>query len=88
MFLPLVGLLPLAFDNPPTPPPGFDKFLSALAWVRWLGFGFALIALIVFALRLVKQHHHGEPVQLDGLGVVLLAIVIIAAAPGIVSFFM
>lgn len=79
-------LLPLEIPNPaPAMPPGFDKFVSVMAWVKWI----ALIALVVILIAtgvMMAVDRQGGTEYMTKLGKIVIAAIIVTAAVAIVGF--
>jgi len=92
LFAAALGLSSLpTIDVPPAaPPPGADSVLMVLSWIFWIA-GVAGIAGIIFvAITMFFAHRqgHGAPEFVAKLGVVIIALILVASASGIVSLFL
>lgn len=82
----------IAGGNVPDPgngsaPPGFDKFIAVLGWVKWLALGIAIVGIIIIGAKLTIDNRRGEGGQhLGSLGFAMIGIIIISGAVSLVSF--
>jgi type IV secretory pathway VirB2 component (pilin) len=68
-------------------PPGFDKFVTVLGWVKWVALGIAVAGVIIIGAKLTIDNRRGEGGQhLGSLGFAMIGIIIIAGAVSLVSF--
>ncbi|MFE1400359.1 hypothetical protein ACFW53_20700 [Nocardiopsis dassonvillei] len=72
-----------------TAPPGFEGFITIMQWIKWGSLGICVIALMVGAATMAINARRGEGGEhLGKLGIILAAVVVIAAAVSLVSTLM
>lgn len=61
-----------------------QAIVTLLGWVMWVGFGLAVMSLMVIGVKIAVDHRRGsETVNLGRLGTVLMAILLISGAAGL-----
>lgn len=65
-----------------------DKVRDAIGYAKWLGFGIAVIMLVVAALSMTRARHRGESEGFTQVAMVCGAVAIISTAASIVGLFM
>ncbi|MGA7207021.1 MAG: hypothetical protein WBX27_20610 [Specibacter sp.] len=76
-------------DPAPVQPPGTQGFTTALAWIKWIGFALAGVALVIVAIRMFFASRRGEGGEHVGaLGWILGGVILIGAGAGLVGALM
>jgi hypothetical protein len=66
-------------------PPGTASIDTVLGYATWIGFGIAVIGLIVAGVRLALSRSGQTQAAVERIGVVLIAVILISASVGIVT---
>ena len=82
-------LLPLdGYDVPPTAPPGADKLLAVMGWLKWIGLFVCVAGLIIGGAMVAVSHRRGNGFEVARpVALAIIGAVIIGAASGLVGFF-
>lgn len=83
------SLLPLDVPDPGngTAPPGAEKFLAVMGWVKWLALGVVIIGLMIIGAKLAIESRRGEGgAHLGSLGMAMAGVIVIAGAASLVGF--
>ena len=82
-FLPFDG-----YDVDPTAPPGADKLLAIMGWLKWIGLFVCVAGLIIGGAMIAVNHRRGNGFEVARpVALAIIGAVIIGAASGLVGFF-
>ena len=86
----LAAAMPAQIPNAaPVQPPGTGGFVTALGWIKWIGFALAGVALVIVAIRMFFASRRGEGGEHVGaLGWILGGVILIGAGAGLVGALM
>ncbi len=87
--LTLMQIMPMDLPGDPgsVAPPGIGERVSTLlSWAKWGSFAVAIVAIMFLAARAAIAHRQGQGFgDMGGVGIALIAVVIIASAFGVVG---
>lgn len=84
----LGDMMPMAVPDPGAgaPPPGSDKFLTIMGWIKWGALGVCVLSLIIAGAALGFGGHRGEGGEhAKRIGYILVGVAIISGAVSLVS---
>jgi type IV secretory pathway VirB2 component (pilin) len=83
----LAHMIPdLIMGNGGTPPPGSDKLLKVVDWVRWIAFTVCILGILIAGAMMAVGQRRGEGGEHAArLGWVLAACIVIASATVLVG---
>ena len=74
-------------DPAPSQPPGTERFITIMSWVKWVALAICVLGLIIAGAGMAVQARRGEGGEHVGrLGFVLFGVIIISGSGAIVGF--
>jgi len=84
----LIWPLDGGFDVSPTAPPGAEKLLQVMGWLKWIGLAVCMAGLIIGGAMMAFNHRRGNGIEVaKPIALSVVGAVIIGAASSLVGFF-
>lgn len=84
----MAAAFPGQIPNPdPIAPPGSEKFVTIMGWLKWVALALAVVAIIVAGVMMGFNSRRGEGSEHAGrLGMIFGGVILISSATAIIGF--